>query len=69
MNHNFDIFVKEHLQEILCEAEKDHALAFIRKGHINSHKRAQLKLARQLTVPEIPLQDCAVSPSFSHNHL
>jgi hypothetical protein len=69
MNHNFDIFVKEHLQGILCEAEKDHALAFIRKVRINSHKQAQLNLPCQFTVPEIPLQDCAVSPSLSKSHL
>lgn len=69
MKHDFDIFVKEHLQEILCEAEKEHALDFIRKAHINTHKRAQLILPRQLTAPEIPLQDCAVSPSFSHSRL
>jgi hypothetical protein len=68
MNHNFDIFVKEHLQEILCEAEKDHALAFIRKVRINSHKRVKLKLSHQLTVSEIMLQDCAVSPGFSESH-
>jgi hypothetical protein len=69
MNHNFDIFVKEHLQEIFYEAEKDHALAFMRKARINSHNQAQLKLPHQLPVPEIPLQDCAVSPSFSQSHL
>jgi hypothetical protein len=69
MNNNFDTFVKEHLQEILCEAEKDHALAFIRKTRPNQHKRAQLKLPRQSVGPEIQLQDCAVSPSFSHSHL
>ncbi len=69
MNHNFDIFIKAHLQEILCEAEKEHALAFMRKARINSHKRAQLKQARQLTVSEIPLQDCAVSPNFSQSRL
>ena len=69
MNHNFDIFVKEHLQEILCEAEKEHALAFIRKVRIISHKQTQLKLTNQFEVSEVTLQDCAVSPSFSKSHL
>jgi hypothetical protein len=69
MNHNFDIFVKDHLQEILCEAEKELALAFIRKVRIISHKQAQLKLTNQFEVSEVPLQDCAVSPSFSKSHL
>ena len=69
MGHNFDTFVKEHLQEILCEAEKDHALAFIRKTRPNQHKRAQLKLPSQSIVPESQLQDLAVSHSFSQSHL
>lgn len=69
MNRNFDIFIKDHLQEVLCEAEKAHALAFLRKDSINAHQGAQLKLQHPLTVPEIPLQDCAASHSLSQSHL
>ena len=69
MDHNFDIFVKEHLQAILCEVEKDHALAFIRKARVNSYMHSRLKLPRHLVVPDIPLQDCTVSSSFSESHL
>ena len=68
MNHNFDTFVKEHLQEVLCEAEKDHALAFMRKARGHSHKQAQMKLPHQLVVPELPVQDCAISSSFTESH-
>jgi hypothetical protein len=69
MNNNFDSFIKEHLQDILCEAEKNHALASIRKMHIKTHKWPQLKLPHHSTIPEIPLQDCAVSNSYSQSHL
>jgi hypothetical protein len=65
MNQNFDNFVKEHLQEILCEAEKEHALAFIKKAPTKTSERAQLKHPHPLTSSEILLQDCAVSPGFS----
>ena len=69
MNQNFDIFVKEHLQEILCQVEKEHALALIRKAHEEARIPASLNLPHHLHVYETQLQDCAISPSFSHNHL
>jgi hypothetical protein len=69
MDCNFDTLFNVHLQEILYEAEKDHALAFIRKAQLNQHELVQLKLPHQLIGLEIPLQDCAISPSFSHSPL
>jgi hypothetical protein len=69
MNIEFDTFVKEHLQEILCEAEKEHALAQLKKPRLNYHKRIQLTLSRKLISVDIRLQDCAISPSFSHSQL
>jgi hypothetical protein len=69
MNHDFDTFVKEHLQDVLCMIEKEYALAAIRKSYSNSRKRKEVDLTSQLCFPETQLQDCAISPSFSHNHL
>jgi hypothetical protein len=69
MNNNFDTFVKEHLEGIICEAEKDHALDFIRKAHLSQHERTHLNMQRQSVGPEIQLKDCVVSSSFSHSRL
>ncbi|OGO31385.1 MAG: hypothetical protein A2136_03015 [Chloroflexi bacterium RBG_16_54_11] len=72
MNHDFDTFVKEHLQDILCEAEKERALASIKKVHKSRRMRIQLRIPPPITVPEVQLQDCAVSavsPSFSQSHV
>lgn len=69
MNRDFDLFVKEHLQEVVCEVEKNHALAILRRARLDQHKRFQLKLPRMMDIPEIQLQDCAISTSLSHNQL
>lgn len=69
MNRDFDILVKEHLQEILCEAEKNHALSLIKTTSFTHHKRVQLQLFRQRLVIEIQLQDCIISPSLSPNRI
>jgi hypothetical protein len=69
MDHNFDVFVKEHLQEILCEAEKNHALSLLKAPRSDRPKQKHLKQAQMLMASDIQLQDCAVSPSFSQSHL
>jgi hypothetical protein len=69
MVHDSDTLVKEHLQEILCEAEKNHALSLLHIDHLNQHHPTALKTHRQLESPEIRLQDCAISPSYSDSHI
>jgi hypothetical protein len=69
MNQYFDIYVKEHLQEILCTAEKSQALSRLNKIHPQLQKQDQQIKSLQLTIPEIQLQDCASSPSFSQSRL
>ena len=69
MDHNFDIFVKDHLADILCQAEKEQALARLRKARTESHKTDQPKLDPRSIIQPAQLQDCAVSPGFSYNHL
>ena len=69
MNHDFDVFVKDHLQAVLCQAEKEHALSSIRKTHVDAYKSPQRKSPHHHANPVIQLQDCAISPSFSNNHL
>jgi len=66
---DFDTFIKEHLQEILCEAEKKHALALLDKDHLNQHHPTALKTHRRLESPEVRLQDCTISPSYSDSHI
>jgi hypothetical protein len=77
MDYDFDVFVKEHLDNILCEVEKNQALAQIKARpakprklfhmfHIKLHHKVD---APVFVLPEMELQDCAVSPSFSFNHL
>jgi len=69
MNRDFDLFVKEHLQEVFCEIEKNHASALLKRARLDQPKQFQLKLSRKKVVPEIQLQDCIISTSLSHNQL
>ncbi len=69
MVHDFDTFIKEHLQEVLCEAAKNHALSLLHKNHLNQHRPTALKTHRQLESPKVRLQDCAISPSYSDSHI
>lgn len=69
MNHDFDTFVKQHLEEILCQAEKEHSLAMIRKLQIHRHNSVKHSLLDHIQPHEVQVQDCAVSPNFSHSHL
>jgi hypothetical protein len=74
MDHDFDVFVKEHLDNILCEVEKNNALAKIKVRPAKSHKLFHINLHHKVDmpvfdVPDVELQDCAVSPSFSFNHM
>lgn len=69
MSHDFDIFVKAHLPEVLSEAKKNQALAFFKSVNHNQYNRTHLKLSKQPIAAEIQLQDCAILLSFSHNQL
>ncbi len=69
MNRDFDVFVKEHLQDILCQVEKDQALAKIKPARVTHHAALQHKHSHHPQVAHPELQDCAISPSFSHNKL
>jgi hypothetical protein len=79
MNDNFDVFVKEHLDDVLCDIQKNQALAQLKVRQAKQHKWFHIKLSlvkvfRKTNVPayvttEVELQDCAVSPSFSYNQL
>jgi hypothetical protein len=54
MNYNYDEFVKEHLQAILNEAIKEHALCLV------SRHNAQLKVRLQ--------HHKDIRPCLAHNH-
>lgn len=69
MIRDFDVFVEEHLQEVLCQAEKEQALTFVRKASAAMHASVRPEPLHYPDTTEIQLQDCAISPSFSHNHL
>ncbi len=69
MKHDFDTFVKEHLQEMLCQAEKEQSLVVIRKIQAHRHGKVQTKRTRFTSLAPLPLQDCAISPSFSQSRL
>lgn len=69
MDHDFDIFVKQHLEDIFCQAVKERALAQMREVRKHTHRYTSLKLHRHIQSPIAQLQDCAISPTFSHNHL
>jgi len=69
MNRDFDIFVKEHLDEIFCQVEKDRALRSLYKKPVVRHKAELHLLPHHHNMPEIHLQDCAIEPGFSHSHV
>ncbi len=69
MNRDFDVFIKEHLQDILCQVEKDRALAKIKQARVRHQEAMEHKHSHHPLVANPELQDCAISPSFSHNHL
>ena len=68
MNRDFDIFVKEHLDEIFCQFEKDRALKMLHETPVIKHK-AELLTRHHHSVPEIRLQDCAIDSSLSNSHI
>ncbi len=68
MNRDFDVFVKEHLQEILCLAEKEHSLALIKRTSDYHQKREHSKHRHHAHGTSPLVQDCAISPSFSDSH-
>lgn len=69
MNHDFDDFVKQHLQDILCQFEKEHTLEMMRKTRIHRHKSVNHAQHHSIHTHEVQVQDCAISPSLSHSHL
>ena len=69
LNRNFEIYAKEHFQEMLCAAEKGRALAFIKKMHKTSHKPIRIIQPSQTTIPASQVEDCPISPSFWYSSL
>jgi hypothetical protein len=55
MNHYFDLYVKEHLQEILWKTYKEHALSPLRKSVLGKRSKQD------------KLQDSAIYPSLSQS--
>jgi hypothetical protein len=55
MNHYFDLYVNEHLQEILCKTYKEHALSPLRKSVLGKRSKQD------------KLQDSAIYPSLSQS--
>ncbi len=69
MNRDFDIFVKEHLDDIFCQVEKERALKKLHIGPYAGHKaESHTPHHHRHSVHEIYLQECAIETSFSHNH-
>jgi hypothetical protein len=55
MNHYFDLYVKVHLQGILCKAYKELTFSFLRYSALSKRNK------------QYKLQICAVSPSYSQS--
>ena len=68
MNRDFDVFVKEHLEDIFCQVEKDRVLKMLHKTPVIRPKAEPLAHHHH-SIPEIHLQDCAIESSLSHSHL
>ena len=67
INHDlkaFEVYTKEHYQDMLCTAEKEHNIAFLKKSHRDYRKPIRKKYAHLPAVASVELQDCTISPSF-----
>lgn len=65
MNYEFESYIHEHMQEMLCQAEKEHALSGLRRAQ-NHHDDLMLQnQSRRLPVEDVKFQDCAIAPDFS----
>jgi len=69
MNKDFDIFVKQHLEDVLCWVEKEHALAQLENERKKMYRHAAHPVHQRSLVPIVQLQDCAVSPTFTYSNL
>jgi len=69
LNRNFEIYAKEHFQEMLCAAEKERALAFIKKMHKISLQPIRKMQTVQAPIPASQVEDCPISPSFWYSSL
>ncbi len=65
MNYKFETYIHEHMEEMLCQAEKEHALAQLRKAQNHHHEPMRQHQARRSPAQEIKFQDCAIAPDFS----
>ncbi len=69
LNRNFEIYTREHYQEMLCAAEKERTLAFIKKMNKTSHQPRRKIQPTQTPIPVIQVEDCPISPSFWYNSI
>ena len=69
MNLDFDVIVKNPLNEIVYQLEKDQALRVLRKKTIPQYNTLAHQVHPHISRPEAQLQDYAISPSFSHSRL
>ncbi len=73
MNQYFEPFIKDHLNDILCQVERDHALKFLLRPRVEKHKvdahRHPHAHTHHTSLSDVELQDCAISPTVSISHL
>src|SRR4030042_872602 len=61
--------LKSICRRFCVKPKKKHALALLNKDHLNQHHPTALKTHRRLESPEVRLQDCTISPSYSDSHI
>ncbi len=60
----FEVYEKEHFQEMLCASEKARNLSFLKKANQNERKPIHKRQAHQVIEPVVQLEDCSIYPSF-----
>ncbi len=65
----FEVYTKEHYQEMLCAAEKERNLAFLKTRQRALAKPIRKRRDQRVAVPAVQLEECSISPSFWLNQL
>ncbi len=60
----FEVYTKEHFNDMLCYAEKERNIASLMQNHRKNHLTMRKNRARTEPIQSIQLQDCPISPSF-----
>ncbi len=69
MNQEFEAFVNDHIQDLLCELEKEHSLKLLKLAQTTISAPRRSMPVQKDRLPEVLFQDCAVESGFSSSHL